>query len=470
MKKDLKKCNMFNDNDLEETSEGFDHRGIENVDYCKSNKKEVISCAYTSVDNKINNSDYEFEEDIEDIRKEIIDNLFNEKFPQICFKTDVKVIIKGKQVSIYTGEFYEYSYTLCNKKTKKLYFSYQISTNYKDFVNYNDVKYLKNGIERAVIVSPEIFTTRDEANLDLFCNNLDKYYLYSPILKNMPYVELNKRGLNKDVYENISAIKFCEKYKDDVYSSISNKIVVDYMNNHGMYDCLFAVSWAGFRNRDKDNLYIDAITNSKSGGNVFWYSVKNNCIKVYQSSFKNINDDTIRELATWLAEKFQVNNIPSEEPEVRRLTSLRDEVHSYRNSDGDPCLFDYKVTKEDVVKYLYEKNLFPLDPFMYKIHGKGIKEKDSDLFRSYRFIIDPECDGLYFDYEVVDNIRAVMVDGGMFNETSNRKIEEICNYLDRIYLYKDLKSDLKIYRVPPSVLLHKSPVEFAKETLEEDIK
>lgn len=444
MKKDLKKSNAFDN--LDNSLEGID------ID-------------------KINNSDYKSEEYIENIRNEILSNLFNEKFGQICFKTDVEVIIKGAQVSRYVCEFYEYSYTLRNKKTKKLYFSYQISTNYKDFINYENVEYLKNGTERAVIVSPEIFTTiRDEGNLDLFCDNLDRRYLYRPILENMPYVELNKRGLNKDVYENISAIKFCEKYKDDVYSSISNKIVVDYMNNHGMYDCLFAVSWAGFRNRDKNNLYIDAITNSKSGGNVFWYSVKNNCIKVYQSSFKNINDDTIRELATWLAEKFQVNNIPSEEPEVRRLTSLRDEVHSYRNSDGDPCLFDYKVTKEDVVKYLYEKNLFPLDPFMYKIHGKGIKEKDSDLFRSYRFIIDPECDGLYFDYEVVDNIRAVMVDGGMFNETSNRKIEEICNYLDRIYLYKDLKSDLKIYRVPPSVLLHKSPVEFAKETSEEDIK
>ena len=80
-------------------------------DFKKSNAFDNLYDAVEDfVKTKINNSDYEFEEDIEDIRKEIIDNLFNEKFPQICFKTDVKVIIKGKQVSIYTGEFYEYSY------------------------------------------------------------------------------------------------------------------------------------------------------------------------------------------------------------------------------------------------------------------------------------------------------------------------------------------------------------------------
>jgi len=443
MKKDFKKSNVFDN--LDDTLEEF-------------------------VTTKINNSDYESEESIEGIRKEIIDNLFNKNFPQCCFKTDVEVIIKGVQVSRYVHEFYEYSYTLRNKKTKKLYFSYQIITNYKDFINYEDVEYLKNGTERAVIVSPEIFTTRDEKNIDLFCDNLDRYYLYKHILKNMPYIKLNKRGLNKDVYENISAIRFCEKYKEDTYFGINSKIVVDYMKNYGMGDCLFGICWVGFKNRDKDNIYIDAITNSKSVGNVFWYSVKNNCIKVHSSSFKNINDDTIRELAIWLAEKFQVNNIPSEEPEVRRLTSLRDEVHSCRNSDGDPCLFDYKVTKKDVIKYLYEKKLFPLDPFTYKIHGKGIKEKDSDLFRSYRFTIEPECDYLYFDYELVDNIRAVMVDNTIFNETSDKEIEEICNYIDKIYLYKDLESDLKIYRIPPSVLFHKSPVEFAKESLEENIE
>lgn len=107
---------------------------------------------------------------------------------------------------------------------------------------------------------------------------------------------------------------------------------------------------------------------------------------------------------------------------------------------------------------------------MCNIHGKGIKEKGLYLFKSFRFTIEAKHDEFYFDYEVFGDLRVVVVNDSEFTETSDSKIEEICDYLDKTYLIKELKSDLEIYRFPNPALLNKSPVEFAKENLEEDIK